>query len=96
MLNRSRSSFVIAALTVLLLLIPALDTAFGGDVDRISAQELKARLGDPNLLIVDVRVELGWSKSTSKIPGAVKEDPMDVGSWARKYPRNKTVVLYCA
>jgi rhodanese-related sulfurtransferase len=62
----------------------------------ITPEELKAKLGDPNLIIVDVRRAGHWEASDRKIAGAVREDPKDVEGWAGKYAQDKTLVLYCA
>jgi hypothetical protein len=66
------------------------------DAPRMSIEELSSRLGDNDIVIIDVRTGRDWEESDSKIRGAVREDPQDVASWARKYPREKTLVLYCA
>ncbi len=65
------------------------------DVPRITAEELSAMIGKPDLIIIDVRIERDWKASTLKIKGAVWEDFMDVDTWAQKYPKDKTIVLYC-
>ena len=52
-------------------------------------------LGNPDLVIIDVRIERDWKSSPLKIKGAVWEDFMDVEKWAQKYPKDKTIVLYC-
>jgi Rhodanese-like domain len=65
-------------------------------VPLITAQELKAKLGSPDLTILDVRRAAHWNASDRKIVGAVREDPDAVESWAGKYAKEKTLVLYCA
>ena len=67
-----------------------------GDAPRMTKDELKARMGDPNLLIIDVRYGNDWTDSDSKIKGAIREDPKVFDSWASKYPKDKTLVFYCA
>ena len=69
--------------------------ASAADIPRITVEELKAMLGDPELVIIDVRVERDWESATRKIPGAVWEDFFEVDTWAEKYPKDKTIVLYC-
>ena len=49
----------------------------------------------PDLVIIDVRIERDWESATLKIPGAVWEDFFEVETWAEKYPKDKTIVLYC-
>jgi hypothetical protein len=66
------------------------------DAPRMSKEELKSRLGDKDIVIIDVRTGYDWDKSDSKIRGAVREDPQDAATWAKKYTKEKTIVLYCA
>ena len=66
------------------------------DVPRMTTAELKGRLGDPDVIIIDVRTSRDWKASEYKIQGAVREDAIDFDNWANKYPKAKTVVLYCA
>ena len=64
------------------------------DVPRITTEELKSMLGDESVIILDVRMEDQWEASPQKIPGAIHENAMDAKSWAHKYPKDKTIVLY--
>jgi len=66
------------------------------DVPRMTKDELKAMLGNPDLVMVDVRSGKDWTDSEMKIKDAVREDPRDVESWAKKYTKDKILVLYCA
>ena len=66
------------------------------DAPRITQEELKAKMGNPDLLIIDVRYGKDWTESDLKIKGAVREDPDAVDSWASKYSKDKTLVFYCA
>ncbi len=66
------------------------------DAPRMTIGELKARLGNPDLLIIDVRYGNDWTDSDLKIKGAIREDPKAFDSWANKYPKDKTLVFYCA
>jgi len=70
--------------------------AASADAPRISKEELRSRLGDKDIVIIDVRTGYDWDKSNSRIRGAVREDPQYVSTWAKKYTRAKTIVLYCA
>ncbi len=65
------------------------------DIPRMTKEQLKARLGDANLTIVDVRTPKDYDNSSHKIKGAVRENPMDVNFWA-PYPKDRVIVLYCA
>jgi predicted sulfurtransferase len=66
------------------------------DAPRMTKEELRTKLGDNNIVVIDVRSRADWEGSESKIRGAVREDPQNVVSWAKKYPKEKTVVLYCS
>jgi predicted sulfurtransferase len=65
-------------------------------VPRMSTEELKNRLADPSLIIIDARQPKDWDGSTRKIKGAVREFPSDLTRWKPRYPKDKTIVLYCA
>jgi hypothetical protein len=73
-----------------------LTTAWADDVPRMTKEELRARLGAPELVILDLRIGRDWQASDLKITGAVREDPGDVAGWVEKYPKEKTIVTYCA
>jgi len=66
------------------------------DVPRITKEKLKAMLGNPEVIIIDVRANADWTGSNLKIKGAVREDPRKLNAWEDKYPKDKTLVLYCA
>lgn len=68
----------------------------GAEVPRMAKSELKAQLGQSDLIILDVRRDSDWNSSGDKIQGAVRENPGDFKRWADKYPKEKTIVLYCA
>lgn len=70
--------------------------ALSADAPRMTKDELKGMLGNPDLIILDVRYGQDWTDSDLKIKGAIREEPDDIKSWANKYPKNKTLVLYCA
>jgi hypothetical protein len=66
------------------------------DVPRMTKEELKGMLGNPEVTIIDVRANADWTGSNLKIKGAVREDPRKLNTWEDKYPKDKTLVLYCA
>jgi len=82
-----------AAANVLLLdgLVQAQDT-----ISRMTKEDLKPQLGNPDVIVIDVRSMGDWQKDTLMIKGAVREDPVDVASWMNKYPKEKTFVFYCS
>lgn len=88
-----------AAFGALFLLLASV--LFSSDVSaagplRITKEELKQRLANPEIVIVDVRSGSDWKGSERKIAGAVREEPNDVGGWEKRYTKNKPMILYCA
>ena len=71
-------------------------SVMAADIPKITKEELKGMIGNPNVIIVDVRTNAGWSESKLKIKGAVREDPTQVKSWIEKYPPDKIFVFYCS
>jgi len=70
--------------------------ASAAGVLRISKEELRGMLGSPGLVLIDVRTEKEWKKSDRKITGANWEDAEEYATWVDKYPKDKTLVLYCS
>jgi len=71
-------------------------SAAAQDVKRMTIEELKGLLGNPDLVIIDARRDGDWKLSKVKIKGAVREDLDNVASWMNKYPKDKILVFYCA
>ncbi len=63
-------------------------------ISMMSKEDVRAHLGD--LIVLDVRTSRDWEGSDRKIAGAIRENPEDVRFWAPKYPRDTTIVAYCA
>ncbi len=72
------------------------NAAVAEDVSRVTKEELKSMMSDSQLVVIDVRTGKDWNGSKSKIKGAVREEPRKATSWAGKYDKQKTYVLYCA
>lgn len=66
------------------------------DAPLISKDELKAKLGTDNVVILDVRTGRDWSSSEFKIKGAVRAAAEDFDKWSTDYPKDQALVLYCA
>ncbi len=64
------------------------------DVSRISKEKLKELLGNPNVIILDVRHSENWQESEFKIKGAIRRRPKFFDSWANEFPRDKMLFLY--
>jgi hypothetical protein len=81
---------------MLLLSVYPLISAFGAEATRMEKDALKARLGQPDIIVIDVRALTDWFLTSDKIKGAVRENPKEFGEWCGKYPKGKTIVLHCA
>ncbi|MBI4961780.1 MAG: hypothetical protein HY913_00750 [Desulfomonile tiedjei] len=96
-MSLKRMMLVVAVLNAMCLAAVITATAAEGEgADRIELEELKAMLGSPDLVVVDVRRGEDWEKSDIKIKGAIREDPKLISEWFSKYPKDKTLVFYCA
>jgi len=71
-------------------------TVASDDVPRMSTQELKGLLGSADVIILAVRASRDMESSTSTIKGAIREDQQAFDTWADRYPKDKTLVLFCA
>jgi len=71
-------------------------TTMAAEVSKMTKEELKGILGNPETVLIDVRTGSDWSVSEFKIKGAVREDAAKVADWIGKYPKDKTLVFYCA
>jgi len=66
------------------------------EIPRMTKDELKALLGNSDLVILDVRASSDWKSSDLKIKDAIREEPGQINSWSNKYSKEKIIVLYCA
>jgi rhodanese-related sulfurtransferase len=62
----------------------------------MTKEQLRPLLGNTDVIIIDLRTKYDWDNSKVKIKGAVREEGMKFSSWMAKYPKDKTIVLYCA
>jgi rhodanese-related sulfurtransferase len=83
-------------LTVGLMLVFPWACAGSEKAPRLECETLKSWLGDPQVIIIDVRAPQDWESSKTKIKGAVRQDSKDVKTWAAGLPKDKKIVLYCA
>ena len=65
-------------------------------VPRISVDDAKNLLGQPDVVIIDVRTNKQWWRSTRKILSAVREDPSKVSQWHEKYSESQILIFYCS
>ncbi len=65
-------------------------------VRRMTPEELNARLDDPDVVVVDVRLGRDWYGSDVKIKGAMRVEPRAAAVLADTYDQDTTLVFYCA
>ncbi len=63
---------------------------------RLDKDKVKAMLGSPDVMILDVRQADDYNQSNLKIPGAVRLEPRDAGSKVNTIPKDKTLIFYCS
>jgi predicted sulfurtransferase len=65
------------------------------NVPRMDKEDLRKLLDNPDVIILDVRIQSEWEQSAFKIKGAVRLESVDEVAGVT-YPKDKTLVLYCA
>ena len=93
---KRRSLVLGAGLLALVCMVAGLPApGAAADAPRMSAEVLKALIGNPQVTVIDVRRGGDYTGSATKIKSAVRESDKDI-SWAEKYEKDKILVLYCA
>jgi rhodanese-related sulfurtransferase len=95
-MNGSVSKLIFLGVLASVLIAVSVEAESTDAVPRMTQQEAKSMLGNPEVIFIDVRTPKDWNVSDSKIKGAVREDPSNISSWADKYPKEKTLLFYCA
>jgi hypothetical protein len=94
-----RNPVAAAGLTITLmagiLLCGTAASAASIEVPRISIERTRQMLASPHVVIIDVRTAKTWWRSPSKIENAVREELGSLEQWAKKYPKDKTLIFYC-
>jgi rhodanese-related sulfurtransferase len=80
---------------VLWLFIAAANLSQADDV-IVTKEFLQKRLGETDMVVVDVRTGKDWGASEHKIKNAVRVPLNDVGALTKKHSKDKTIVFYCA
>jgi 3-mercaptopyruvate sulfurtransferase SseA len=63
-------------------------------VPRLKMEQVKDMLGRPDVVMIDIRYIKQYEQSDKKIPGAVFVQPEEFDEFAKKYPKDKTYILY--
>ncbi len=74
----------------------AASTLAAGDVGYMNKDELKALLGNDDVVVLDVRTGRDWSSSEFKIQGAQRAAANKIDNWSAGLSKDKKLVLYCA
>lgn len=92
-----RWSFNYLLLACVMVILAANLGACAEGVTYISKDQLRQDLAQPGVVtVIDVRTNRDWDSSPWKIEGAQRQSPAQVKEWMGKYPKNETIVLYCA
>ena len=60
-------------------------------------EELKSLLGNPDVVILDVRTTPDYNSGSAKIKGAVRVNmTVPIETWIDRYPKEKMYVFYCS
>jgi rhodanese-related sulfurtransferase len=87
---------LLAVLGIIAVFVACTNVQSANDAPRISQEELKAKLGSPDLILIDVRTKKDWDVSSGKIVGAIRMDPDTFDDWAGSLAKDKEIVLYCS
>ncbi len=72
------------------------NSSWSASVNKMTKEELKSIMGTETVTILDVRRGRDWSSSEYKIKGAERIDNENILIQTKKFPKNQTLVLYCA
>ncbi len=84
------------ALLFALLITAAAASAASVEVPRISVEQAKQMLANPDVVFIDVRTAKSWWRSPTKIENAVREELGALKQWEKKYAKHKTLIFYCS
>lgn len=93
---RLKISIVFSLLATAALAIGPPPLASADTVTRMTGEELKSIMESGEVSIIDVRRGRDWSASEFKIKGAERVTVEEILADPQKYPKDRTIVLYCA
>lgn len=70
--------------------------AIADGVPEMTVDDLKSRLDQGDVAVLDVRSDRDWNTADTSIPGSARVNPDEIGQWAKNLPEGKAIVLYCA
>ena len=86
----------VVSMVLLVFIVILCGVSKADDTHVMTKEQLLSLLGKPDVIIIDVSSNEGWHSRNEKIPGALREEPMKFESWMSKYPKDKTIILYCS
>jgi hypothetical protein len=96
-LSKGKLAFILCLTVLGAMACAALTPGKSVEAQKISKEQLLSMMGNPEVVILDVRESGSWKDSKVKIKRSVREDPeKDVQGWFDKYPKDKTLVFYCS
>lgn len=94
-ITRIKTLMILSAF-VLATLITTSQAVLADEIPRITKEEAKEMLDNPDVVFLDVRSGSDWRASDIKIKGAVYADSAKLKDWISNYDMKKTYILYCA
>ncbi len=95
-MDKKKRYRILPVLISFIVIITHAVASFADDVPRITKEAVKEQLDNPDVTILDVRKGKSWDDSLHKIKSAIREDSKKYKKWAAKYPKDKTLILYCS
>ena len=65
------------------------------EINEMSVDELAASIGNPRLVVLDVRSSTSWRYADEKIQSAVRVDSLQIPTLSARYDKDTILVLYC-
>ncbi|MBT8253321.1 MAG: hypothetical protein KJN68_05065 [Bacteroidia bacterium] len=84
---------IFGSFTVILIAILSL-TVNASELSKISINQLKLMLDNPEVAVIDVRGSKDWQSSGLKIKGAIRGSPKNFDSWVHDFSKDKMLILY--
>lgn len=88
------SFLIVIVLAIFFTLLTSIGIA--AEVNKMTKEQLKDIMDNDTVSILDARKGRDWSSSEFKIKGAHRVDPKKFDISSAIYPKDNTLVLYCA
>ena len=84
------------AVLVLIGILFTSSIAIADGVPKMTVDDLKSRIDNGDVAVLDVRSDRDWSTAETRITGSARVDPDEISQWAKNLPEGQAIVLYCA